>query len=384
MSAEADLTTTPLSNLHRDLGARMTPFAGFSMPVRYPAGVIAEHTHTRRAAGLFDVSHMGQIRLTARGGGGVERAAAALERLTPGDIKALRPGRMRYTQFTDERGGILDDLMVTSMGDHLYLVVNAATGAGDVALLEAGLSGDCEIEVLERRALVAVQGPKAVAAVARLIPDAARLTFMQAATWSYEGERLPISRSGYTGEDGFEISVPGHAAEAFARRLLGEDEVEPAGLGARDSLRLEAGLCLHGHDIDETTTPVEAGLAWSIRRRRGEEGGFPGAEAIRRQLAEGPPRRRVGLRPLGRAPVREGAAIRGPSGKRVGAVTSGGFGPTVGGPVAMGYVEASLAAPGTALELELRGRGAPAEVTALPFVPPGRRGGGREAEGGRR
>ena len=373
MSVETDLQTTPLADLHRELGARMTPFAGFFMPVRYRAGIVAEHTHTRRAASLFDVSHMGQIRLSARGGGGVERVAGALERLAPGDMKTLGSGRMRYSQFTDERGGVLDDFVATSMGDHLYLTVNAATAAKDAALLEAGLSDDCEIEVLERRAMLAVQGPKAVDAVARLAPEAAGLRFMRAATWSWEGERLSIGRSGYTGEDGFEISVPGHAAEALARRLLAEDEVEPAGLGARDSLRLEAGLCLYGRDLDETVTPVEAGLAWSIPRRRREEGGFPGAETIRRQIAEGPTRRRVGLRPRGRAPVRAGAAVRVPSGRRIGAVTSGGFGPTVGGPVAMGYVEASLAAPGTALELELRGTWVAAAVTALPFAPPGRR-----------
>ncbi|MBT5434686.1 MAG: glycine cleavage system aminomethyltransferase GcvT [Alphaproteobacteria bacterium] len=371
MSADADLLTTPLNDLHRELGARMVPFAGYAMPVQYPAGILEEHKHARTQAGLFDVSHMGQVRITAKGGAPLDDAAAALERLVPADMRNLKPGRQRYTQFTNAGGGILDDLMVNCMGDHLYMVVNAGTKGDDIALLQAGIGDTCEIEVLESRALVALQGPKAVAVLARLIPEVAQLSFMQAATWTLDGERLLISRSGYTGEDGCEISVPGHAAEAFVRRLLGEDEVAPVGLGARDSLRLEAGLCLYGHDIDTTTTPVEAGLTWSIQKRRREEGGFPGADIIQRQITEGPPRRRVGLKPEGGAPVREGAAIREPGGEAIGVVTSGGFGATVGGPVAMGYVRNDLAAPGTALELDLRGKGVAAEVVAMPFVPPG-------------
>jgi aminomethyltransferase len=371
VSADADLLTTPLNDLHRELGARMVPFAGYAMPVQYPAGILEEHKHARTQAGLFDVSHMGQVRITAKGGAPLDDAAAALERLVPADMRNLKPGRQRYTQFTNAGGGILDDLMVNCMGDHLYMVVNAGTKGDDIALLQAGIGDTCEIEVLESRALVALQGPKAVAVLARLIPEVAQLSFMQAATWTLDGERLLISRSGYTGEDGCEISVPGHAAEAFVRRLLGEDEVAPVGLGARDSLRLEAGLCLYGHDIDTTTTPVEAGLTWSIQKRRREEGGFPGADIIQRQITEGPPRRRVGLKPEGGAPVREGAAIREPGGEAIGVVTSGGFGATVGGPVAMGYVRNDLAAPGTALELDLRGKGVAAEVVAMPFVPPG-------------
>jgi len=371
LSDATDLLTTPLDALHRELGARMVPFAGYAMPVQYPAGILGEHRHTREAAGLFDVSHLGQVRLTARDGGPLEDAARALERLVPADIVNLKPGRMRYTQFTNDAGGILDDLMVTSMGDHLYLVVNAACKADDIARLRAALEDGCEIEVLETRALLALQGPRAVDVFARLVPDCAELTFMQAATWDLDGERLLVSRSGYTGEDGLEISVPGSAAEALARRLLAEDEVEPVGLGARDSLRLEAGLCLYGHDLDTTTTPVEADLLWSIQKRRRTEGGFPGADVIQQQLREGPARRRVGIRPEGRAPVREGATIRDCDGNDIGVVTSGGFGATVGGPVAMGYVAREHAEPGTPLELDLRGKGVPAAVAALPFVPNG-------------
>ena len=371
MNTEPELLTTPLDSLHRELGARMVPFAGYAMPVQYPSGIIKEHEQTRSAAGLFDVSHMGQVRLTARHGGSLEDVARALEALVPADIVNLKPGRQRYTQFTNDAGGILDDLMVTSMGDHFYLVVNAGCKTADIAHMRAELSDTCEIEVLEERALIALQGPRAVAAFAKLVPDCAALAFMQAATWDLDGDRLLVSRSGYTGEDGLEISVPGKSAQALVRRLLDDPDVAPVGLGARDSLRLEAGLCLYGHDIDTTTTPVEAGLSWSIQKRRRSEGGFPGAEIIQEQLAYGAPRIRVGLRPEGRAPVREGAVIRDSSGETLGAVTSGGFGATVGGPVAMGYVTSGHAEPGTALELELRGRAVPATVAALPFVPQG-------------
>jgi aminomethyltransferase len=371
VTSEPELLTTPLDGLHRELGARMVPFAGYAMPVQYPAGIIKEHEQTRNAAGLFDVSHMGQVRLSARHGGTLEDVAMALEGLVPADIVNLKPGRQRYTQFTNADGGILDDLMVTSMGDHLYLVVNAGCKVQDIAHMRAELAERCEIEVLEDRALIALQGPKAVAAFANLVPDCAALSFMQAATWDLDGDRLLVSRSGYTGEDGLEISVPGKSAEALVRRLLDDADVAPVGLGARDSLRLEAGLCLYGHDIDTTTTPIEAGLAWSIQKRRRSEGGFPGAPVIQGQLANGVARRRVGLRPEGRAPVREGAVIRDLSGNALGTVTSGGFGATVGGPIAMGYVASDHAEPGTALELELRGKGVPATVTALPFVPQG-------------
>ncbi|MDA1070186.1 MAG: glycine cleavage system aminomethyltransferase GcvT [Proteobacteria bacterium] len=368
MSDDTELQRTPLDGLHRELGARMVPFAGYAMPVQYPAGILAEHQHTRSAAGLFDVSHMGQVRLTARGGRPRQDAARALERLVPAAMEDLESGRMRYSQFTNAEGGILDDLMVTAMGDHLSLVVNAGCKAADIAHLRAHLSESCEIEVLASRALLALQGPQAVAVFARYVPEVSQLAFMQAATWTFEGERLQISRSGYTGEDGLEISVPGHAAEALARRLLAEPEVMAIGLGARDSLRLEAGLCLHGHDIDATTTPVEAGLTWSIQKSRRQGGDYPGAQIITRQIAAGPSRRRVGIRPEGRAPVREGATVRLPGGDAIGTVTSGGFGATVGGPVAMGYVAAEHAHDGQALELDLRGKAVAARVVALPFV----------------
>ncbi|MBN34444.1 MAG: glycine cleavage system protein T [Rhodospirillaceae bacterium] len=373
LTDQTELLTTPLDALHREQGARMVPFAGYDMPVQYPTGILTEHKHTRAAAGLFDVSHMGQVRITASNGGSLEEAARALEALVPADIVNLKPGRIRYTQFTNAQGGILDDLMVTAMGDHLYLVVNAGCKAADVAHMEAHLADSCEIEVLSSRALIALQGPQAVEVFARLVPDAAALSFMQSATWDLDGHRLLVSRSGYTGEDGLEISVPGGAAEELVRRLLAEEEVAPIGLGARDSLRLEAGLCLYGHDIDAITTPVEAALTWSIQKRRREEGGFPGAETIQRQLADGPGRLRVGVRPEGRAPVREGATIRNTSGDDIGVVTSGGFGGTVGGPVAMGYVAEAHAAVGTPVELDLRGKGVPAAVAALPFVPNGYR-----------
>jgi len=365
---DGPLAKTPLDALHRELGARMVPFAGYAMPVQYPGGIIAEHNHTRAAAGLFDVSHMGQVRLTARGGRPLEDAARALERLVPATIATLQPGRQRYTQFTNDDGGVIDDLMVTAMGDHLYVVVNAACKAADIAHMRQHLSEDCEIEVLESRALLALQGPRAVEVFARFVPEVAQLAFMQAATWTFEGDRLQVSRSGYTGEDGVEISVPGRSAEALARRLLAEPEVAPIGLGARDSLRLEAGLCLYGHDMDETTTPVEADLVWSIQKARRTGGDYPGAEIIARQIARGPDRLRVGIRPEGRQPVREGATVLAGS-EAVGLLTSGGFGATVGGPVAMGYVRRDLARPGQALTLDLRGREVAATVVALPFVP---------------
>ncbi len=357
------LERTALYDLHVELGARMVPFAGYAMPVQYPDGILAEHRRCREAAALFDVSHMGQIRLDGAD------PAGALEALVPGDIRGLAPGAMRYTQFTNESGGILDDLMVTRLGDHLLLVVNAACKAADLAHLEAGLGDGCRPTPLDGRALLALQGPAAAEVLGRFAAGCRGMAFMTAAEFDIDGVPCLISRSGYTGEDGFEISLPADAAPGFARRLLAEEEVAPAGLGARDSLRLEAGLCLYGHDIDATTTPVEAGLAWSIGRRRREEGGFPGAEVIRRQLAEGPPRRRVGLRPEGRAPAREGTEIADPAGEIVGRVTSGGFGPTVGGPVAMGYVTAAHARIGAEVALNVRGRSLPARVAKLPFVP---------------
>ena len=364
--AESALRRTPLHKLHLELGAKMVPFAGYDMPVQYPSGILAEHLQTRSQAGLFDVSHMGQLRLTAKSGG--TAPAVALERVVTSDIAGLAPGRMRYALFTNEAGGILDDLMVTNTGDHLILVVNAACKEADEAHLRAHIGAEVVIENLAARGLLALQGPAAETALARLVPACRALRFMQSAFWSIEGARCFVTRSGYTGEDGFEISVPGEAADGLARRLLGMPEVKPVGLGARDSLRLEAGLCLYGHDIDETTTPIEAGLAWSIGERRRREGGFPGAAVIQRQLREGAQRRRIGILPEGRQPAREHTEIQNPAGGRVGEVTSGGFGPSLNGPLAMGYAETAMAAPGHALNLVVRGKPLPAKVVALPFV----------------
>ncbi|MFZ5792232.1 MAG: glycine cleavage system aminomethyltransferase GcvT [Pseudomonadota bacterium] len=358
----SDLKTTPLHGLHRALGAKMVPFAGYDMPVQYPTGIIAEHLHCRAAAGLFDVSHMGQLRLHGAD------AAAALEALVPADIRGLGPMRQRYTQFTDDTGGILDDLMVTNAGDHLFVVVNAACKDADLAHLKAKLPASVRIEPLPDRALLALQGPKAAELLARLAPAVAKLTFMSAAAVELLGAPAFVTRSGYTGEDGFEISVPARAAEALARRLLAEPAVKPIGLGARDSLRLEAGLCLYGHDIDRSTSPVEADLVWSIGKRRRVEGGFPGAARIQRELAQGPSRKRVGILPEGKAPVREGAELRAPGDRIVGRVTSGGFGPSLGGPIAMAYVESALAKPGQTLEAMVRGKALAVRVAPLPFV----------------
>ena len=358
----ADLARTPLFHEHRALGATLVGFAGYAMPVRYGAGIMAEHTQTRTAAGLFDVSHMGQLSLSGDG------PVAALERLVPGDIAGLAPGAMRYTQFTNDVGGILDDLMATRTGSGLFLVVNAACKDADIAHLGERLHGNVVLEVLTGRALIALQGPKAAAVLDRFAPGCAALSFMTAATFAIDGAEAMISRSGYTGEDGFEISLPEDAAPALWRRLADEPEVEPAGLGARDSLRLEAGLCLYGHDIDETTSPVEAGLTWSIGKRRRREGGFLGAARIQRELAEGPRRRRVGILPEGRAPAREGTAVLDENGAEIGTVTSGGFGPTVGGPVAMGYVAFDAADIGRPVSLLVRGKPRPAAIVRLPFV----------------
>ncbi len=354
---------TPLHALHLSLGAKMVPFAGYEMPVQYAAGIMAEHLHTRARAGLFDVSHMGQLRLAGAD------AATALEALVPGDIRALAPGRMRYSLFTNDKGGILDDLMVTNAGDHLFLVVNAARKAADLAHLRRGLAGKATLTPLEDRALLALQGPAAAAVLARLAPETAAMPFMTGTALTLAGAPCFVTRSGYTGEDGFEISAPAIAAEALARRLLAEPEVLPVGLGARDSLRLEAGLCLYGHDIDETTTVMEAGLGWAIQKRRRAEGGFPGAAVTLRELADGAARKRVGIRPEGRAPAREGTEIVDAQGAAIGRITSGGFGPSVDGPVAMGYVASAQAPLGTALQLIVRGTPRPARIVPLPFVP---------------
>jgi aminomethyltransferase len=367
MDTTQALARTPLYDLHVELGAKMVPFAGYQMPVQYPSGVLKEHAHTRTQAGLFDVSHMGQLRLSGAG------AAAALETLVPVDIVDLPPNMQRYALFTNEQGGILDDLMVSNGGDHLFVVVNAACKQQDAAHLRQHLSGHCTIEELTDRALLALQGPAAAAVMARLAPQTAAMIFMNTGKVTLVGAECFISRSGYTGEDGFEISVPADKAEELARLLLAQPEVAPIGLGARDSLRLEAGLCLYGHDMDTATTPVEASLAWAlskVRRTGGARpGGYPGAAIIIRQLADGAARKRVGLLVKDRMPVREGAELVDAEGRVIGKVTSGGFGPTVGAPVAMGYVDAAHSAAGTALNAIVRGKPVGVAVAKTPFVP---------------
>ncbi|MBR1091379.1 glycine cleavage system aminomethyltransferase GcvT [Bradyrhizobium manausense] len=370
---KASLKRTPLYDLHVSLGGKMVPFAGYDMPVQYPAGVLKEHLHTRNEAGLFDVSHMGQLALRPKSGK-VEDAARALERLVPQDIAAIAPGRQRYAQFTNENGGILDDLMAANFGDHLFLVVNAACKADDEAHLRANLSDTCIIDSLEDRALIALQGPKAESALAKLCAEAPAMKFMDAGPYEVAGIKCFVSRSGYTGEDGFEISVPAADAERLARTLLENSDVMPIGLGARDSLRLEAGLCLYGHDIDTETTPVEAALEWSVQKSRrtggARAGGFPGADKILAHFDHGASRRRVGLLALGRAPVREGAPLFADDagGDPIGRVTSGGFGPSLNAPVAMGYVPTRLSALGTTLFAEVRGQFLPLTIAAMPFV----------------
>jgi aminomethyltransferase len=367
---------TPLYDLHVSLGARMVPFAGYEMPVQYAAGVLKEHLHTRNSAGLFDVSHMGQIALRALSGA-PEDAALALERTVPQDILALPQGRQRYALFTNRDGGILDDLMVANFGDHLFLVVNAACKEADEAHLRSELSDVCSIEPLPGRALLALQGPKAESVLSKFCAGTAAMRFMDAGPRQVAGLDCFVSRSGYTGEDGFEISVGAEHAERLAKLLLEDADVLPIGLGARDSLRLEAGLCLYGHDIDTTTTPVAAALEWSVQKSRraggARAGGFLGAENVLAQLADGAPRRRVGLKPEGRAPVREGAALFADDAslEQIGTVTSGGFGPTLNAPVAMGYVPTAFAANGTRVFAEVRGQRLPLKVAPTPFVPHG-------------
>ena len=371
---QSSLKRTPLHALHLALGGKMVPFAGYDMPVQYPAGVLREHLHTRTAAGLFDVSHMGQIELWPKSGK-VEDAALALERLVPQDILAVAPGRQRYAQFTNDTGGILDDLMVANFGSHLFLVVNAACKAADEAHLRAHLSDACEIVPLADRALIALQGPKAESALVEFYPEVSAMRFMDAGPHSIGNIDCFVSRSGYTGEDGFEISVPAAQAEALARALLSDHDVLPIGLGARDSLRLEAGLCLYGHDIDTSTTPIEGALEWSIQksRRNGgvRAGGFAGADKILAQLDAGAPQRRVGLKPEGRAPVREGTPLfaDAASTEQIGSVTSGGFGPSLNAPVAMGYLSSSHATMGGRVFAELRGQRLPLQISPMPFVP---------------
>ena len=365
------LLQTPLHALHLELGAKMVAFAGYDMAVQYPTGVLKEHLHTREKAGLFDVSHMGQRFLI---GADHTAVAEALERVVPGDIRNLGPGRIRYTLLMNEAGGIVDDLMVTRPASseddgRLFLVVNAARKEVDDAFLAAHLPPCVKWVKADNRALLALQGPAAEAVMARHCPKAAALAFMSAARTEFDGLDCYVSRSGYTGEDGFEISVAADKAEALARALLAEPEVLPIGLGARDSLRLEAGLCLYGHDIDETTSPVEAGLAWTIGKRRKMARDFPGAERVMGELLDGAKRKRVGLKPVGKAPAREGVEIVDASAKKIGVVTSGGFGPSVGGPVAMGYVDAAHGADGNEVTLMVRGVARAAHVVPMPFVP---------------
>lgn len=367
--AAAELLQVPLHALHLELGARMVPFAGYSMPVQYPSGLMAEHLHTRAEAGLFDVSHMGQLRLVG------PDAAAAFETLMPVDVIDLPTGKQRYGLLTDDAGGILDDLMFIKRADGIFVIVNGACKVGDIAHMQLRIGGRCEVIPMPDHALLALQGPHAVTALARLAPGVAALVFMTGGHFRVAGCDCFITRSGYTGEDGFEISVPGDQAETLARALLAQPEVKPIGLGARNSLRLEAGLCLYGNDIDTTTTPVEAALNWAMQkvRRTGgaRAGGFPGAEKILAQLdgTQPPTRKRVGLVALERVPVREHTALHADTGQRIGEVTSGLLAPTADRPVAMAYVETPSTTPGTRLHALVRGKAVPMEVVTLPFVP---------------
>lgn len=368
------LKRTGLYDLHVELGAKMVPFAGYDMPVQYPMGVMKEHLHTRAKAGLFDVSHMGQVLLRPKSGS-VEDAALAIEALVPVSIAGLAEGRQRYALFTNDAGGIMDDLMVANRGDHLFVVVNAACKEADVAHMRAHLSDTCEIDVVTDRALLALQGPSAEAALAAIAPDAEAMKFMDVGVFASPYGDLWVSRSGYSGEDGYEVSVEDAQARAFAEALLGHEDVEPIGLGARDSLRLEAGLCLYGSDLDETTSPVEAALTWAIqkvRRKGGErEGGFPGASRILSELENGADRTRIGLLPEGRAPMRAGTPLFATedAGEPIGEVTSGAFGPSIEGPMSMGYVASQFSEIGTPVWGEVRGRRLPATVADMPFRP---------------
>ena len=364
---ETSLLRTPLYDLHLELGARMVPFAGYSMPVQYPAGLMAEHLHTRTAAGLFDVSHMGQLRIS---GGD---AAAALESLMPVDVIGLTPGRQRYGMLLDENAGILDDLMFTRRATDFLVIVNGACKVADTAHIQAHIGARCQVTPLPDAALLALQGPLAVTALERLVPGVGALVFMSGNSFVWQGHELFMTRSGYTGEDGFEISIPSDAADAFARALLQQPEVKPIGLGARNSLRLEAGLCLHGNDIDPSTTPAEANLLWAVQkvRRSGgaRAGGFPGSPRLLAQIDAGCARVRVGLRALERVPVREHTALHLPGGAAVGEVTSGLLGPTADAPIAMAYVETAHSAPGTRLDAMVRGKPVPMQVCPMPCVP---------------
>jgi aminomethyltransferase len=378
-AAAGPLKRTSLYGLHLSLGAKMVEFAGYEMPVQYPDGVLKEHLHTRARAGLFDVSHMGQAFLkTARMGQGSEAAHAdvseAIEALLPGEIRKLKKGGMRYSVLLNAEGGIMDDLMVTrpprdDQQGTLFLVVNAACKDADFAHIGNKLEGRALLDIADDRSLLALQGPSAAKVLDGIVPGAAKQTFMTMAAYDWSGVDLFVSRCGYTGEDGFEVSVPDDDAERLARAMLAHPDVAPIGLGARDSLRLEAGLCLYGHDIDTTTSPVEGNIAFALGKRRKEEANFPGAKRILSELANGPRRLRVGLRPEGRAPAREGTEIVDMSGRKIGVVTSGGFGPTMNGPVAMGYVDFAHSKTGTPVQLMVRGKPLPASVADMPFVP---------------
>lgn len=363
--ADQNLRRTPLYELHRELGAKIVPFAGYEMPVQYPAGVLKEHLHTRASAGLFDVSHMGQAFLSG------EQPDRALERVTPADVTGLKEGIQRYGLLLNDQGTIKDDFMFSRLAGErdLYLVVNAGTKEGDFAYIGERLHGAAALTPKPDRALLALQGPMAGAVLERHSPGIDQLTFMKVVRTTVAGAPAIVSRSGYTGEDGFEISLEGGDAERVARILLGEPEVLPIGLGARDSLRLEAGLCLYGHDIDETADPVEADLVWSIGKRRKEQKDFPAAERIMSELIVGTARKRVGIRPDGRAPAREGTEIADKDGRVIGRITSGGFGPSVNAPVAMGYVASAFAVDGMAINLLVRGKPLPAKVAPMPFFP---------------
>ncbi len=382
-SSNDNLRRTPLYDLHVELGGKIVPFAGYEMPVQYKAGILTEHLHTRSKAGLFDVSHMGQAMLV---GPNWEAVAKAIERLVPADIQGLKPGQVRYSQLLNSGGGILDDLMIarpgggaarqtdgrsapahSSASGYLGLIVNAACKEEDYELIRAALPAGVSLEIIDH-ALLALQGPLAARVLEGVIPGVADMVFMQSKAFAVDGNVYAVSRSGYTGEDGYEISTSNGAGVKLAQRLLADPNVLPIGLGARDSLRLEAGLCLYGHDIDTGTSPIEGSLQWSIQKRRREAGDFPGAARILRELKDGPARRRVGVKPEGRQPAREGTPILS-GGNKVGTITSGGFGPSVDGPVAMGYVDAAFAATGTPVTLEVRGRELPAQIADMPFFP---------------
>ena len=367
-SADDQLLTTPLAGLHQELGARMVPFAGYSMPVQYPQGLMAEHKQTRESAGLFDVSHMGQLKLVG------DDAAAAFETLMPVDVKGLGINKQRYGLLLTDEGTIIDDLMFVNRGDHLFVIVNGACKVGDIRHIQERIGSQCDVIPMPERALLALQGPKAVDALERVVPGVNKLVFMTGGPFTWEGQDLFITRSGYTGEDGFEISVHGSYAEDFARELLSQPEVKPVGLGARNSLRLEAGLCLYGNDIDTTTTPVDAGLNWAmqkVRRTGGERaGGFPGADRVLGQLDDAAKvtRKRVGLVGIDRVPVREHTELQDAQGNTIGEVTSGLLGPSIDKPVAMAYMDAAHTAPGTRVQAIVRGKPVAMEVVPLPFV----------------